>query len=163
MTPEMQQEMSAMMSPTVIAGAVTWLVLQVIMIVFMIKQGPKKNRKAEEAIRRGHTVKAHIKGRVYRQDTWLDRHFDSGKRKRETFSCDYEYTVDGKRMIYRYIGYTSPPDPLTLYYIDDPRRAFPGNNINNYWRDMTGGMRYAVVFIIPVLFAAFVMAVIGGV
>jgi len=155
--PELQQEMSMMMSPPIIAGAVTWLVSQVFILIVMIGRKPK-NRKVDEAVRRGHVIKAHIKGRVDR----LNRPEDGGKGRR-MFSCDYEYAVNGERMIYRYIGYTMPPDPLTLYYLNDPGRAFPGDNINNYGRDMAGAARYALVFIIPVLLGAAAMFALGGV
>ena len=58
--------------------------------------------------------------------------------------------VDGKKMVYRYHGYTMPPEPLTLYYIDDPKKVFPGDNINNYRRDMAGLWR-ALIYIIPLI------------
>ena len=110
----------------------------------------------EEAVRRGNVVKAHITGRVDR----LNRPEDGGKGRR-MFSCDYEYAVNGKKMIYRYIGYTMPPEPLTLYYIDDPKKVFPGDNINNYRRDMAGLWR-ALIYIVPLLLGAGVMLALGG-
>ena len=155
MPPELQQEMTMLMSPAVIAGVVTWLVSQIVMIIIMIRHKPK-NRKVEEAVRRGNVVKAHITGRVDR----LNRPEDGGKGRR-MFSCDYEYAVNGKKMIYRYIGYTMPPEPLTLYYIDDPKKVFPGDNINNYRRDMAG-LRRALIYIVPLLLGAGVMLALGG-
>ena len=149
--------MSMMMSPPIIAGAVTWLVSQVFILIVMIRRKPK-NRKVDEAVRRGHVIKAHIKGRIDR----LNRPEDGGK-GRHMFSCDYEYDVNGRKMIYRYIGYTMPPDPLTLYYLVNPEKAFPDDNINNYWRDMVGGLRYAVIFITPILLGAAAVFVLGGV
>lgn len=153
---ELLSEMSKVMTPPVIAGTLTWFVSQIIMIVIMIKYKPK-NRMVEKAVRKGHVVKAYTVGRV---DT-LNRPEDGGK-GRLTFSCNYEYTVNGKKMRYRYQGYTMPPSPLTLYYIDDPKKVFPGDNINTYRRDMAG-LRYAAVYIIPLLLSALVIAALGGV
>lgn len=153
---ELLSEMSKVMTPPVIAGTLTWFVSQIIMIVIMIKYKPK-NRIVEKAVRRGHVVKAYTVGRV---DT-LNRPED-GEKGRLTFLCNYEYTVNGKKMRYRYQGYTMPPSPLTLYYIDDPKKVFPGDNINTYWRDMAG-LRYAVIFVIPIFFAVLIMFLLGGV
>ena len=55
-----------------------------------------------------------------------------------------------------------PPSPLTLYYIDNPKKVSPGDNVNTYWRDMAG-LRYAAVYIIPLLLGALVIAALGGV
>lgn len=153
---ELLSEMSKVMTPPVIAGTLTWFISQIIMIVAMIKYKPK-NRMVEKAVRKGHVVKAYIVGKV---DT-LNRPEDGGK-GRLTFSCNYEYTVNGKKMRYRYQGYTMPPSPLTLYYIDDPKKVFPGDNVNTYWRDMAG-LRYAVIFVIPIFFAVLIMFLLGGV
>ena len=156
MPPELQKELSMLMSPPVIAGVVTWLVSQIVMIILMINHKPK-NRKVDEAVRRGHVVKAYITGRVDR----LNRP-EEGSKGRLTYVCDYKYMVDGKRMVYQYQGYTMPPEPLTLYYIDDPKKVFPGENINNYWRDMAG-LRRALIYIVPLLLGAGVMLAMGGV
>jgi hypothetical protein len=67
MTPELQQEMSVLLSPPLIAGFITWLVTQIVMIIFMIRHKPR-NRKVEEAVRRGHMVKTYIAGRVYEKN-----------------------------------------------------------------------------------------------
>ena len=64
-------------------------------------------------------------------------------------------------MVYRYHGYTMPPEPLMLYYIDDPQKVFPGDNIKNYRRDMAG-LRRALIYIIPLLLGAGVMLALGG-
>ena len=69
--------------------------------------------------------------------------------------------VDGKKMVYRCHGYTMPPEPLMLYYIDDPQKVFPGDNIKNYRRDMAG-LRRALIYIIPLLLGAGVMLALGG-
>ena len=121
MTPELQQEMSVLLSPPFIAGFITWLVTQIAMIVFMIRHKPR-NRKVEEAVRRGHAVKAYIVGRVYKEYNSPEE----SVKERQIYRCDYEYVVNGKKMRYRYHAYTMPPSPLTLYYIDDPKKVFPG-------------------------------------
>ena len=41
MPPEPQKELSMLMSPPVIAGVVTWLVSQIVMIILMINHKPK--------------------------------------------------------------------------------------------------------------------------
>lgn len=156
MPAELEQELSVLMSLPVIAGVATWLVSQIVMIIIMSRHKPK-NRRVEEAVRRGHVVKAYIVGRVDE----LNRMEEDGK-GRPAFACDYEYAVGGNKMVYRYHGYTMPPSPLTLYYIDDPARVFPGDNINNYWRDMAG-LRRALIYIIPLLLGVGVMLALGGV
>lgn len=157
MTPELQQEMSVLLSPPFIAGFITWLVTQIVMIVFMIRHKPR-NRKVEEAVRRGHAVKAYIVGRVYKEYNSPEE----SVKERQIYRCDYEYVVNGKKMRYRYHAYTMPPSPLTLYYIDDPKKVFPGDGINNYWRDMAG-LRYAVIFIIPLVLGVLVVRALGGI
>ena len=147
--------MSVLLSPPFIAGFITWLMTQIVMFVFMIRHKPR-NRKVEEAVRRGHVVKAYIAGRGYEKNRP-----EEGTKGRLSFSCDYEYIVDGKKMVYRYQGYTMPPSPLTLYYIDDPKKVFPGDGVNNYWRDMAG-LRYAVIFIIPLILGVLVVRALGG-
>lgn len=156
MPPELIEEAENLFSFPVIAGVITWFVSQIIIIILAINHKPK-NRKVEEAVRRGHVVKAYIVGRVKK----LNRP-EENKKGRLSFSCNYEYTVNGKKMIYKYHAYTMPPSPLTLYYINNPKKVFPGDDINTYWRDMAG-LRYAVIFVIPIFFAVSIMFLLGGV
>jgi len=146
-----------MLTFPMIAGIITWLVTQILAILFMIRFRPdKKNPKIDEAIRRGHVVKGVNNGKW---DGHNDRLRDV---KDNTYDAEYVYVVNGKKMIYKYTGHTLPPSTINLYYLDDPRKVFPGMDMSTWGRDISG-LRYALVYILPLLFGALVMIALGGV
>ena len=135
------------------AGFVTWLVTQILAIWFMVKFKPqKKNRKIEEAIRLGHVVKAVNDGK------WDAYNY----RQRKEYNCDYVYMVNGRKYKYGYVGRSIPPQELTLYYLNDPGKAFPGMDMMTWGHDMAG-LKYALVFIIPLVLGALVIVKLGGI
>ena len=86
-----------------------------------IVEGPiailtKKNKKnaIDLAIEQGHSVKAH-----------LVEYYDDGNydRRRETYYADYEYYVEGKRYKRTYNFYRKPSTEITLYWINNPKKA----------------------------------------
>lgn len=150
------KEATEMLTFPLIAGIVTWFVTLVLGIIFMVKFKPNhKNPKIEEAIRRGHVVKGYSTGK------WDGHNNRLRDKKDDTYRCDYIYKVDGKEMMYRYVGHTLPPSPISLYYLDDPRKAFPGMEMSTWGRDIAS-IRYALVFILPFIFGALVMNALGG-
>lgn len=74
MPPELQKELSMLMSPPVIAGVVTWLVSQIVMIILMINHKPK-NRKVDEVMKRQRAVPCLLPLSLRRS---YERNFSSG-------------------------------------------------------------------------------------
>ena len=79
--------------------------------------GLKRNRKVERAKELGHVVKAHKK----KEWTYPE---DLGKAHRINRAL-YEYEVDGKRYKYYFAEYDVDPQFLDLFWINNPRKAFP--------------------------------------
>lgn len=151
-------EMTDMLTFPMVAGMITWLVTQILGILFMIKFSPhKKNRKIDEAIRRGHVVTAYSNGKWDGHNSLLN----TGKRH-SSFTCEYVYKVDGKEMTYVYTGQTFPPGVIKLYYVDNPKKVIPGMDMSTWARDMAG-LRFALVYILPFVFGALVMNALGGI
>ena len=147
---EFPAEALKMITFPMMAGIITWLVTQVLGIIFMIKFKPdKKNPKIDEAIRRGHVVKGVNNGK------W-DGHNDRLRDVKDTsYKAEYVYEVNGKKMIYKYTGHTLPPSTINLYYLDNPSKVFPGMEMTSWARDMAG-LRFALVYILPLIFGALV-------
>lgn len=154
---EFPTESLDMITFPMIAGTITWIVTQILAILFMIKFRPdKKNPKIDEAIRRGHVVKGVNNGK------WDGHNNRLRDVKDNTYDAEYVYVVNGKKMIYKYTGHTLPPSTINLYYLDDPRKVFPGMDMSTWGRDISG-LRYALVYILPLLFGALVIIALGGV
>lgn len=154
---EFSTEELNMLSFPMVAGVLTWLVTQILGIVYMIKFKPdKKNRKIEEAIRRGHVVKGVNNGR------WDGHNNRLRDVKDDTYDAEYVYEVNGKKMIYKYTGHTLPPSTISLYYLGNPKKVFPGMGMSTWARDMAG-LRFALIYILPLVFGALVMLALGGI
>ncbi len=150
-------EPAEMFSFPFIAGFIVWLLTQILGMVFMIKFRPdKKNPKIDEAIRRGHVVKGVNNGR------WNGHNNRLRDVKDDTYDAEYVYEVNGKKMIYKYTGHTLPPSTINLYYLDNPKKVFPGMEMSTWARDMAG-LRFALVYILPLIFGALVIKALGGV
>ena len=77
--------------------------------------GLKRNKMVEKANQLGHVVKAHKVKDYYgvrREDPYINNSL-------------YEYEVDGKKYKYYFFEYATAPHFLDLYWINNPRKAFP--------------------------------------
>lgn len=122
--------------------------LPVILISYRIKNRPaKRQRFVEEAKRRQHVVTARLVRCVYPA---------AGERKGsdKEYTAFYEYEYGGKQYRYRILSY-SPPDELTLYFMNDPRQAVTEGDIAT-----KGGFKpgFLIIYIIAVVIVAMVIA-----
>ena len=108
------KQLGELLSFNVVCGIVAIIVTFVVEIKYIQKHKVKDKRK-EEAIRKGHVIKAK------RIKMWYDKvpnNVDS------YYHAKYEYEVSGKSYIYRYMGKTFPPYTISLYYKNNPRRVW---------------------------------------
>ena len=93
-------------------------ILVFIMEIRFMQSHKKKNRRKEKAIQMGHVVRAK------RTQAWDDD--TSGYSVDSWYHAAYVYKVDGRTYKYRYLSKVFPPVTLSLYYINNPRRVFTG-------------------------------------
>ena len=55
-----------------------------------------------------------------------------------------------------------PPYRIKLYYLDDQRKVFPGMHMTIWARDIAG-LKYALVYILPLIFGALVFLALRGI
>lgn len=105
----------------------------------------KNKRKMEKAIKLNHVIKAK-RVSCYDDDPYR-RNVNS------YFHAKYEYAIDGKKFRYWYLGKIVPPYILTLYYINNPKRAFHCEKGNS--------PLIILIFIIPIVAMICVMKLLG--
>ena len=100
-------------------GVLAFVVIYAIELAYLKAHPPglKRNKKVERAKELGHVVKAHKK----KEWTYPE---DLGKAHRINRAL-YEYEVDGKRYKYYFAEYDVDPQFLDLFWINNPRKAFP--------------------------------------
>ena len=80
---------------------------------------PTRNAKrVKEAEQRGHVVTAHL------FKDYSTRYAPSD----ELQAAVYRYTVDGVEYKYNFCERQDPPQSITLFYLDDPRKTFRRDN-----------------------------------
>ena len=117
--------------------------LPVILISYHIKNRPANRQRFMEQARR-------VTARLVR--SVLPR---AGDGINNMYTAVYEYEYNGKKYRYRIMSYYEPPDELTLYFINDPRRAAIEADI---W--FQGGFKpgFLIIYIIVVVLVARVIA-----
>ena len=98
---------------------------------------------------RGHVIKAYIVSQHSSGDVGeYDRH------------AKYEYTLDGKKKVYRaYFNYPNrPPRVLYLYYVNSPRRLF---SMDEYHWDVPLALLMLPIVFLPWILAALTMLALG--
>ncbi|MCR4753047.1 MAG: hypothetical protein K5837_01340 [Candidatus Saccharibacteria bacterium] len=148
-------ELNNLMSPPIIAGVITWLITQALLIVVMIKLKPhKKDYRIEKAKRLGHEVIG-VNNVKYDAENYR-------LREDERYRCEYVYSVNGENMIYRYSGRNLPPKTIKLYYVDNPNRVIPEESIPTWWRDMKGLFWGVIIYGAPLALGACVIIVLSN-
>ena len=99
----------------VFCGIVAAIIVFIIEIRLTRNHKPA-NRRAEKARKMGHVIKAK-RVKAWDEDT-------TGYSVDSWFHGTYGYQVDGKSYEYRYMSKVYPPYEMTLYYINDPGKAF---------------------------------------
>lgn len=104
---------------SMVIGVVFWIVYIGELLLYRKRKGVDGHeKKVREAKARGHVVTA-----VLTSDTMYIMNEDKGKSGREYYAR-YEYEVNGKQY-HKVERYTSkPPRSITLYYLDNPGKAF---------------------------------------
>ena len=108
-----------------------------------------RERKRDIARERGHVIKAYIVSQHSSGDVGeYDRH------------AKYEYTLDGKKKVYRaYFNYPNrPPRVLYLYYVNSPRRLF---SMDEYHWDVPLALLMLPIVFLPWILAALTMLALG--
>lgn len=109
----------------------------------------RRKKLVEQAIRQGHVVRAELepKSVMFRTET------NAKNEQRYVWVGRYVYEVNGKR--YKKVEgkmYIRPPQSLTLYYLDNPAKAFTageaGKKGSAFWRILS--------ILIPLILAAMV-------
>ena len=102
-------------------------------------------KQLNKAIRRNHVMTAYYIPGTGREQTIEKRDGDFYRR----YFAAYEYTVNGEN--YRKNGVESlskPPQTITLYYVDDPAKAFVrGENTGSRARRITPVFAFIIPFI----------------
>ena len=132
-------------------NATCGIVVGIIVLVFEIKclnKFKRIDKRKEEALKRGHAIRAK------RIRMWNDWEPDSGGGS--SFSATYEYVVNEKRYIYRYLGAAFPAIEITVYYKNNPKRA---------WSDLErrDSIFTLFVYLLPLAAAVVVILLLGGV
>lgn len=85
--------------------------------LILLNKIKKSNRRVDKAKALGHIVKAK------RLEMWHDG--QPGEAPSNVwYYAKYDYEVDGRKYRYRYMSRNVPPMINTLYYINNPRKAF---------------------------------------
>lgn len=117
--------------------------------LFLMNKGilsfKNNKRKMEKAVKLNHIIKA--KRVSYYDDDPYKRHKDS------YFHAKYEYEFNGKKMKYWYLGKIVPPYVITLYYINNPKKAF-------HYEEKDSPL-IILTLIIPIIIAYCVMKILG--
>jgi len=126
----------------------------IIMLVFIIEIILMKNgilnfktneKRMKKAIELNHIVKA--KRISYYDDSTNGNEVDSW------YHAKYEYEIDGKKRIYKYLSRKHPSIEITLYYINNPRRLF-------HYEEKTS-ILFLLIYIIPFIIAFIIMNLLG--
>lgn len=126
----------------------------IIMLVFiieiiLIKKGMlnfKVNEKRmQKAIKLNHIVKA--KRISYYDDATSGTEVDSW------YHAKYEYQIDGKKGIYKYLSRKHPSSEITLYYINNSKKLF-------HYEEKTS-ILFLLIYIIPFIIAIIIMNLLG--
>ena len=100
-----------------VCGIAVAILIFILEVRFMRKR-KKRDRRLEKAKQMGHVVQAK------RTKAWDDD--ITGYSVDSWFHAAYSYEVNGRTYEYRYMGKKVPPLLINLYYIDNPARAFTG-------------------------------------
>ena len=127
-------------------GVLLFVIIYIAELVYLKKHPPalKRNRRVEQAKELGHVVKAH---KVRDLMTREERRDGYG-----LFSALYEYEVDGKKYKYKYSGPIADPQFLDLFWINNPRWAFPYIPRKQKWQQY-------LAILIPVVISGIVILV----
>ena len=70
------------------------------------------------------------------------------------FHARYVYEVDGRKYTCRYMRKVTPPVMLTLYYLNNPKKAFTGEEKESRFLPV-------VCLVLPILLGALVLQLLG--
>ncbi len=119
---EMIGQLKELYTFNVTMGVITLVALYVVTMSFHAKHCPEfkplRYKDIQRAIEMGHVVK----GKVISK--WEDTDDFTSTDPMSWSHADYSYEVNGISYIYRYMDRASPPDPITLYYLNDPAKTF---------------------------------------
>lgn len=120
-------------------------ILEVVVIkVFKINFNPNK-RKMEKAKEFNHIIKA--KRISYYDDDITGTQVDSW------YHAKYEYDVNGKKQVYKYLSRKNPPLQLDLYYVNNPRRPF-------HYEEKTSGL-IILAYLLPFILTAIILKLLA--
>ncbi|MBQ2946331.1 MAG: hypothetical protein IJY25_03780 [Bacilli bacterium] len=91
-------------------------------------------KKLDKAVKLNHQIKA--KRISYYDDDVTGTQVDSW------YHAKYEYTLNNKKKIYRYLSRKQPPLILNLYYVNNPRKVF-------HYEDKKSSILDLLIYIIP--------------
>ena len=117
--------------------------------IILIKKGilnfnPNK-RKMQKAIQLNHIIKAR-RVSFYDDDT-------TGYDVHSWYHAKYEYILNGKNKIYKYLSKKHPPLEITWYYTNNPKKIF-------HYEDKTSPL-FILIYIIPFVITAIIMNLLG--
>ncbi len=119
---ELIRELKELFTFNITMGFITLIVLYVAVMRWHAKNKlqfkPRRHKDIEKAVNRGHVVE----GKMI--SMWEDTDDGTSTDPMSWVHAKYSYEVDGKSYIYRYMDRALPPDLLTLYYVDNPAKAF---------------------------------------
>ncbi|MBB5262918.1 hypothetical protein HNP82_000012 [Catenibacillus scindens] len=125
-----------------LAVAILFFVLE----IKIFRSYKRKNRRRERAASLGHVVQA------MRVKTWDDD--TTGYSVDSWFHARYVYEVDGRKYTCRYMRKVTPPVMLTLYYLNNPKKAFTGEEKESRFLPV-------VCLVLPILLGALVLQLLG--
>lgn len=131
----------------VFVGIVAAIVVLIFEIIYMNKH-KKVNKKVEKAKQLGNVVTAK------RVSSWTDNRY--GTSMDSWVYATYTYELSSKTYRYKYMGRQFAPITLTLYYLDNPRKAFTGTEKKNSFLSL-------FFYIIPIAVAVIIINLLGGV
>lgn len=119
---ELITEFKELFSFDVTMGVITLVVVYVLVMSWHAKNKlqfkPRRYKDIEKAVNMGHVVE----GKMI--SMWEDTDDGTSTDPMSWVHAKYSYEVDGKTYIYRYMDRALAPDLLTLYYVNNPAKAF---------------------------------------
>lgn len=123
--------------PIIVIGVIVIIATFIIELV-LVRKGylnfGNNKKKLDKALKLNHQIKA--KRISYYDDDVTGTQVDSW------YHAKYEYTLNDKKKIYRYLSRKQPPLILNLYYINNPRKVF-------HYEDKKSSILDLLIYIIP--------------
>lgn len=143
----MEEFKSSVFNFNVMCGIIAGIVVLIFEIIF-IRKYVKKDRRKENALKKGCVIKAH------RISMWDDGTTETSNNF--YYHAKYRYDYADRTYTYKYMGKKAPPYEILLYYKKNPRRV---------WSDLeTKHDPFVILFyLIPLAVTITVINVLGGV